>query len=230
MLADRDSFRTFAAVNRTESRKVRRAGTYVCAVLAMALTLMVGACGKEDEEIRFRAPDGYAEAAEAKEVRDRIEGTLRATRRANIEKVITYMEGNGYFTVSCSSHHRYEGGMADHAWQTYQLALRSEEEYRKTHNTVTDRASIAICALLHDFCDCRGMDDIGGHGWRSAEMIKSLGVALTDDEWLAIRFHMSLDSHTSDARYPDALHSHLRSLIHSSDTSSASLGSGSEIP
>ena len=114
-------------------------------------------------------------------VKEKIIGTLRATGRENIEQVIDYMENNGFFTKSCHRHHHYRGGLADHAWQTYQIALQNNP------NGI-DEQSIAICALLHDFCNCGGMTDQVGHGRRSAGMLKELGLHLSHDEFLACVF------------------------------------------
>ena len=139
---------------------------------------------------------------------------LIETRRENIQSVIDYMEKHGFFRYHCHSHHRYEGGLADHAWQTYQIAMRS-------NSLNLDSDSIAIATLLHDLCDCSGMHDIGGHGRRSAKMLKQLGFKLTQDEFLAIRFHMSLRNKESHHLYRDALSSQLRYLVHVSDGKSA---------
>ena len=139
---------------------------------------------------------------------------LIETRRENIQFVIDYMEKHGFFRYHCHSHHRYEGGLADHAWQTYQIAMRS-------NSLNLDSDSIAIATLLHDLCDCSGMHDIGGHGRRSAKILKQLGFKLTQDEFLAIRFHMSLRNKESHNLYRDALSSQLRCLVHVSDGKSA---------
>lgn len=155
-------------------------------------------------------------------VKEKIIGTLRATGRENIEQVIEYMENNGFFTKSCHRHHHYRGGQADHAWQTYQIALQNNP------NGI-DEQSIAISALLHDFCNCSGMTDIKGHGRRSAGMLKELGLHLSYDEFLAVRFHMSLHTHISHPRSNDAKCSALRTLIHTSDTHSAQISKGAEI-
>ena len=60
-----------------------------------------------------------------------------------------------------------------------------------------DKDSLAISALLHDFCNCRCMRHIKGHGRRSAMMLKELGFHLSQEEFLAIRFHMSLKNKKS---------------------------------
>ena len=144
---------------------------------------------------------------------------LIETRRENIQSVIDYMEKHGFFRYHCHGHHRYEGGLADHAWQTYQIAMRLN-----TSNLDSD--SIAIATLLHDLCDCSGMHDIKGHGRRSAKILKQLGFKLTHDEFLAIRFHMSLRNKESHHLYGDALASQLRYLVHKSDGKSAKCSTG----
>ena len=159
------------------------------------------------------------------DVKQLIKERLLATKRENIEAVIEYMEQNGFFTYTCHRHHKYVGGLADHAWQTYQIALRFDRERcAKTPNaTKLDDDSIAIASLLHDICDCSGMREITGHGRRSAELLKAIGFKLTQEEYLAIRFHMSLSGHKNHPRYNDALRSQLRYAVHKSDGASAGM-------
>ena len=84
-----------------------------------------------------------------------------------------------------------------------------------------DKDSLAISALLHDFCNCRCMRHIKGHGRRSAMMLKELGFHLSQEEFLAIRFHMSIKDKKSHPLYEDALHCHLRHIVHKADGKSA---------
>ena len=157
---------------------------------------------------------------------------LRATKRENIEKVIDYMENKGFFTYHCHRHHHYEGGLAEHAWQTYQIALRLDgERSKKSPDAIKlDSDSIAIATLLHDICNCSGMRDITGHGKRSAKLLKTLGFKLTQEEFLAIRFHMSLNDKKNHPLYYDALKSQLRYVVHEADEISARLHKGYEEP
>ena len=60
------------------------------------------------------------------ETKERIIETLRSTQRENIEAVISYMENHHFFDRGCHRHHKYDGGLSDHAWQTYQLAKQLE--------------------------------------------------------------------------------------------------------
>ena len=158
------------------------------------------------------------------DIKEVIIETLRNTESENIETVISYMENHHFFDRGCHRHHKYDGGLADHAWQTYQLAIQLEAENKQIHPNVPllDPNSLAICALLHDFCDCSGMSNIKGHGYRSAEMLKELGFHLSQDEFLAIRFHMSLKDKKNHPLYEAAYHCHLRFIIHSADGRSAS--------
>lgn len=165
------------------------------------------------------------------EIKEKIIETLRNTKRENIEIVISYMENHRFFEVGCHRHHKYHGGLADHAWQTYQLAKQLEVENKKRHSNVPllDSNSLAICALLHDFCDCHGMHHIHNHGYRSAKMLKELGFHLSQDEFLAIRFHMSLKDKKEHPLYEDACHCQLRFIVHSADGKSAKMYKGANV-
>ena len=101
--------------------------------------------------------------------------------------------------------------------------MKEEADNKRLHPNVPllDKGSLAICALLHDFCNCRCMRHIKGHGRRSAEMLKELGFHLTQEEYLAIRFHMSLRDKKTRPQYEGALHCHLRYIVHKADGKSA---------
>lgn len=165
------------------------------------------------------------------EIKELIIETLRNTKRENIENVISYMENHHFFDRGCHHHHKYDGGLADHAWQTYQFAKQLEAENKRRHPNVPllDSVCLAICALLHDFCNCNGMHHIKGHGYRSAEMLEELGFHLSQDEFLAIRYHMSLKDKKDHPLYEAACHCHLRFIVHNADGKSANMYRGSNI-
>lgn len=157
------------------------------------------------------------------DVRQAIIDRLRATKRKNIERVIDYMEKNGFFTAQCGRHHKYTGGLTSHSWQTYQIALRLNAE-RCANNPkapVLDEDSIAIAALLHDICDCSGLDIIRGHTLRSAVILLEMGLQLSTDEYLAVRFHMNLEKKKYHALYDEAKNNPLCQLITEADHLSA---------
>jgi HD superfamily phosphodiesterase len=155
---------------------------------------------------------------------------LRSTKRENIETVLDFMEKNGFFTYHCHRHHHYYGGLVDHAWQTYKIACRLNTETRAQNPSapVLNEDSIAIAALLHDLCDCSGLRDITGHGRRSARILKEIGFNLTQEEFLAVRFHMSLRSKEAHRLYDEAKRSLLRYIVHKADGISAHLHKGYE--
>ena len=111
------------------------------------------------------------------------------------------------------------------------MAMKEEADNKRLRPNVPllDKDSLAICALLHDFCDCRGMRHIKGHGRRSAMMLKELGFHLSKEEFLAIRFHMSLKNKRSHPLYEDALHCHLRHIVHKADVKSAMERNGFDV-
>lgn len=157
-------------------------------------------------------------------IRDAIISQLRQTGRENIENVISYMDRHGFFVRHCHRHHRYVGGLADHAWQTFLLAQRSAP-------ATLSLDSLAIATLLHDLCDCSGMSRFKkGHGSRSDRMLRELGLHLTQEEFLAIRFHMSLRKKASHFLYEEALHCSLRRVVHNADGQSARLHRGYGLP
>ncbi|MBR5493344.1 MAG: HD domain-containing protein [Alistipes sp.] len=166
------------------------------------------------------------------DVKQAIIDRLRATKRKNIERVVDYMEKHGFFSYHCHRHHHYDGGLADHAWQTYQIAQRLDAERcaNDPNAQKLDEDSIAIAALLHDLCNCSGLRDIFGHGRRSAKILKEIGFKLTQEEFLAIRFHMSLRGKESHPLYDDAKRSQLRYIVHKADGISAHLHNGYEDP
>lgn len=152
-------------------------------------------------------------------VRNNIIERLRATKRENIETVIEYMNEHGFFTRHCHSHHRYYGGLADHAWQTYQAALKFYDQ--NITKQPLNKDSIAIATLLHDFCNCTGMHHIHGHSRRSAQMLKDLGFHLSAEEFIAIRFHMGVHNKKTHFLYANAVRSQLRYITTKADRHSA---------
>lgn len=164
-------------------------------------------------------------------VKENILTTLRSTQREHIGHVIEYMLKHGFFDRGCHGHHKYVGGLADHAWQTFLFAKDAENEYCKNNpnHKMVSMESLALCCLLHDFCDCHGMKKLGGHGLRSAMMLTELGLYLSKEEFLAIRFHMSLKNHTKHPLYDDASHCHLCYIVHLADGLSAKSYRGSSI-
>lgn len=145
---------------------------------------------------------------------------LRSTKRDGIEDVITDIEELGFFTAPASAGHHLnvEGGLVLHSINTCKAALAIWEGMKPLEPslaTEVKRDSIIIASLLHDVCksdiykrsvkkrknalgqweDCEGYkvsykDFPMGHGEKSVILLMCSGLDLSDDEMLAIRWHM----------------------------------------
>lgn len=145
---------------------------------------------------------------------------LRSTKRDGIEDVITDIEELGFFTAPASAGHHLnvEGGLVLHSINTCKAALVIWEGMKPLEPslaTEVKRDSIIIASLLHDVCksdiykrsvkkrknalgqweDCEGYkvsykDFPMGHGEKSVILLLCSGLDLSDDEMLAIRWHM----------------------------------------
>lgn len=118
--------------------------------------------------------------------RERILEILRGVDRPGMQSVIAFLEtSTSYWTAMCYGHHRYKGGMADHALEVY--------DYMVSHNTLhLPSDSIAIAALFHDLgkaSAARGRGYHGDHPVRSLQKLDNLGLTLTEDERIAIGRH-----------------------------------------
>ena len=148
-------------------------------------------------------------------------GALRATNRGGIEKVIDGLEQLGFFSAPASAMHHLAdaGGLLKHSLNVYYQAILIREAQVSLNPALAARLpaeSIAIAALLHDVCkaevykivdkfrkDANGhwekykaynadySDFPMGHGEKSLVRLLLWGLVLTEDEMLAIRWHMA---------------------------------------
>lgn len=131
-----------------------------------------------------------------------------------------YKEHTFFVAPASSAFHLNEpGGLVQHSINVYEMAMRLREIVLAEKPELTERLtpeSIAIAALLHDVCksdiyqlkdkfrkDANGRwetyqgYDVDysrfpmGHGEKSVIMLLQMGLELTDDEMIAIRWHMS---------------------------------------
>lgn len=145
---------------------------------------------------------------------------LRSTGRQGIEEVINYLEESGFFTAPASTkyHLSFEGGLMEHCMNVYNMAIAMRGPIVAMKPEMEEKLpekSIIIAALLHDICKANIYKktkkwDLGkdgnpveqekyttnysempvGHGEKSVIMLLSLGLKLTLDETVAIRWHM----------------------------------------
>lgn len=121
--------------------------------------------------------------------------------------------------ASKNNHHNYAGGLLEHSLNVYDMAVKVRSlilELRPTLEPKLPPESVIIAALLHDVCksniyrkatrsernpatgqweqrETYNLDYSAfpcGHGEKSAIMLLQSGLEMTDDEVLAIRWHM----------------------------------------
>lgn len=153
--------------------------------------------------------------------KDTLNGILLRTGREGIGPVLEKLEQLGFYEAPASSafHLNVPGGLVTHSLNVYNTAMCLKQVVLSARPELADRLtdeSIAIAALLHDVCkadiyrvsikhrknaDGRWEDYQGyevdyhgfpmGHGEKSVIFLLREGLKLTDDEMLAIRWHMS---------------------------------------
>lgn len=146
---------------------------------------------------------------------------LRATGREGIDNVIEYLEKVGFFKApaSVNRHLSRDGGLMEHSLNVYRMAVMLRGQITAMRPETAEQLpedSIAIASLLHDVCKANvykktkkwRKDEQNrweqydtydtdysrfpvGHGEKSVIMLLRLGLKLTNDEILAIRWHMS---------------------------------------
>ncbi len=145
---------------------------------------------------------------------------LQATGRQGIDKVTEYLDKVGFFEApaSVNRHLSYEGGLAEHSLNVQRMAMMLREQMIAMRPDTAGQLaedSITIAALLHDVCKANiykkarkwRKDEQNrweqydtyeadysrfplGHGEKSVIMLLRLGLELTNDEIMAIRWHM----------------------------------------
>lgn len=145
---------------------------------------------------------------------------LRSTNREGVEDLLAALEDMGFFTAPASSNHHLnvEGGLVGHSLNTCKAALMVWEGMIGLEPGLVkevERESVIIASLLHDVCKSdiyfrtikKSKTALGiwedsegykvsyknfpmGHGEKSVILLLCNGLALTDDEMLAIRWHM----------------------------------------
>jgi hypothetical protein len=129
-------------------------------------------------------------------VREETVRLLRSTGREGAERMLRYLDDSGFYWRPSSDrgHHNWPGGLAEHSLGTCRLALMLAGDR-------LPRGSVVIAAMLHDVCKAdrfrfsgrnilRNRQDDTRHSARSIALIRECGIALTESERLAVRWHM----------------------------------------
>lgn len=147
------------------------------------------------------------------------ESRLRDVNREGIEKVIEFLRTTDFYVApsSASYHSNYQGGLLDHSLLVYSLAFKYREGLVAMMPELEEKIpedSLIISTLLHDICKTcfykqvmkyrkdennqwqsylgYEIDDSFpiGHGEKSVIMLQDLGLQMTPEEMLTIRYHM----------------------------------------
>lgn len=158
---------------------------------------------------------------------------LRSTQREGIDDCIEELDYLGFFEAPASTkfHLNKEGGLLQHSLNVCKAALKVREAMIEMDDSLREelpKDSVIIASLLHDACKAdiykkamkRQKNEIGiwvdvpgydvdysnfplGHGEKSVIVLLRAGLDLTDNEIMAIRWHMSawdLPFQSPDAR------------------------------
>lgn len=158
---------------------------------------------------------------------------LRSTQREGIDDCIEELDYLGFFEAPASTkfHLNEEGGLLQHSLNVCKAALKVREAMIEMDDSLREelpKDSVIITSLLHDACKAdiykkamkRQKNEIGiwvdvpgyevdysnfplGHGEKSVIVLLRAGLDLTDNEIMAIRWHMSawdLPFQSPDAR------------------------------
>ena len=112
--------------------------------------------------------------------RQRILGIIRTIGRPGTEAVINYLENSSYFRRGCYSHHKEDGGLAQHSLEVYEHMLSHEDGHPSD--------TVAVVGLFHDLGKTMKSDG-RGHGQRSVDILDRCGFPLSDEERTAIARH-----------------------------------------
>lgn len=152
------------------------------------------------------------------EIKEKIEYFLRQTKRDGIEDLLKYMDKAGFYTAPASTkyHGAVEGALALHSLIVCNVALDLAAAWCSNEWLEYNRASLIICALLHDlgkagqFNKPLYVDNILKKGRSEAQPFKindelmtldheivsvieaSKYIELTEDEQRAIAWHNGL--------------------------------------
>lgn len=156
------------------------------------------------------------------------ESVMAKVERPGVEDLVKFIKESSFFDdpASAANHCNYLGGLFDHSFNVTEYAL-SLYNYTAKKTTLSELSveSIVLCAMHHDLCkvgtykrekrwakdyngkwaqyECYGVEDPFplGHGEKSVFILQRL-IKLTDEEAMAIRFHMGFVEPGAHFFYP----------------------------
>ena len=144
------------------------------------------------------------------ELKKEFQRLLQSTGREGMDSLIAWLDTTDFYTApaSTANHGAYEGGLLKHSMNVYRLLVNFNKNIKCGRED-----SLVIAGLLHDVCKTdfyvRGVRNVKedghwvekevyqiedalpiGHGEKSVYLLMK-HIALTDEEAVAIRWHMS---------------------------------------
>ena len=123
---------------------------------------------------------------------------LKSTERDGVDDVIEELQELGFFDAPASSsfHLNYDGGLVEHSLNVCRVALGIREQMIAMNKNMAEylpEDSVIIASLLHDVCkaDIYKKNFPLGHGEKSVIVLLRAGLAMSDYEIMAIRWHMA---------------------------------------
>lgn len=133
-------------------------------------------------------------------MKEKITQLLQNTGREGIDKLINWLDTEGFFTSPGSTkfHGCYAGGLAQHSFNVYELLEKANRDYALN----CPQESIIIATILHDVCKVGAYlgsskpytwnrSQPKGHASLSLERIKQF-ITLTELEEMMIKYHMGV--------------------------------------
>lgn len=125
---------------------------------------------------------------------------LLSTKREGVDKLVEYLVDNGFFISPASTrfHGCYEGGLAKHSFNVYEILNEFDQKYQME----CPSDSLVIAPLLHDVCKIGAYTGTqkpyswnklqpSGHAKLSVERIKKF-ITITELEEKMILYHMGI--------------------------------------
>lgn len=156
--------------------------------------------------------------------------------RDNIEKLIDWLCSTDFFIAPASSHYHLSeyGGLCQHSLNVYNHLIRDIKQLWYPDSEIPDNIleQASIIALFHDFVKINFYDEsyrnvkndkgewikvptyiinnkseLYGHGIKSARIVSKF-IDLTDEEFMAITYHMGFSDNGADTSVISDLYNH----------------------
>ena len=126
------------------------------------------------------------------QMRANFDGLLKYINRAHTKELLEWLEQNNFYQLPASARHHnaFRGGLLKHSLEVCSEGLTIYQDKTKESPEIAQVLSkerVAVCCLLHDICKT---SKDNGHGLRSVQILEDIGYPLSEQEKMAIWWHM----------------------------------------